>query len=37
VNIDGVINGLIPAVDAMKEAKQGQIAIVSSVAGYGGF
>ena len=36
VNIDGVVNGLIPAVDAMKEAGQGQIAIVSSVAGYGG-
>ncbi len=36
VNIDGVINGLIPSVDAMKEAGQGQIAIVSSVAGYGG-
>lgn len=36
VNIDGVINGLIPAVDAMKEAGQGQIAIVSSVAGYNG-
>ena len=36
VNIDGVINGLIPAVEAMKHAGQGQIAIVSSVAGYGG-
>lgn len=36
VNIDGVMNGLIPAVDAMKEAGQGQVAIVSSVAGYGG-
>jgi len=36
VNIDGVINGIIPAVEAMKEAGQGQIAIVSSVAGYGG-
>lgn len=36
VNIDGVINGLIPTVEAMKEAGQGQIAIVSSVAGYGG-
>lgn len=36
VNIDGVINGIIPAVDAMKEKGQGQIAIVSSVAGYGG-
>ncbi len=36
VNIDGVINGLVPVVDTMKEAGQGQIAIVSSVAGYGG-
>lgn len=36
VNIDGVVNGLIPAVDAMKNAGQGQVAIVSSVAGYGG-
>ena len=36
VNIDGVINGLIPAVEAMKDAGRGQIAIVSSVAGYGG-
>ncbi len=36
VNIDGVINGLIPTVNAMKEAGQGQIAFVSSVAGYGG-
>lgn len=36
VNVDGVLNGLLPAVEAMKEAGQGQIAIVSSVAGYGG-
>ena len=36
VNINGVINGLVPAVEAMKEAGQGQVAIVSSVAGYGG-
>jgi len=36
VNVDGVMNGLIPTVNAMKEAGQGQIAIVSSVAGYGG-
>ena len=36
VNLDGVINGLVPAVDAMKKAGQGQVAIVSSVAGYGG-
>ncbi|MEM7289547.1 MAG: SDR family NAD(P)-dependent oxidoreductase [Pseudomonadota bacterium] len=36
INVNGVINGMIPAVDAMKQAGQGQIAIVSSVAGYGG-
>lgn len=36
VNVNGVLNGLAPAVEAMKEAGQGQVAIVSSVAGYGG-
>lgn len=36
VNVDGVLNGLLPAVDVMKEQGKGQIAIVSSVAGYGG-
>lgn len=36
VNVYGVLNGLIPAINAMKEAGQGQVAIVSSVAGYGG-
>ena len=36
INLDGVINGLVPVVEAMKEAGQGQIAIMSSVAGYGG-
>jgi len=36
VNVNGVLNGLIPAVNTMKETGQGQIAIVSSVAGYGG-
>ena len=36
VNVHGVLNGLIPAVEAFKEAGQGQVAIVSSVAGYGG-
>ncbi|MEM9277192.1 MAG: SDR family NAD(P)-dependent oxidoreductase [Pseudomonadota bacterium] len=36
VNVYGVLNGLIPAVEAMKDAGQGQVAIVSSVAGYGG-
>ena len=36
VNVDGVLNGLLPSIEAMKRAKKGQIAIVSSVAGYGG-
>lgn len=36
INFDGVLNGLIPAVETMKEAGRGQIAIVSSVAGYSG-
>ena len=36
VNVNGVLNGMAPAVEAMKERGQGQIAIVSSVAGYGG-
>ena len=36
VNVHGVLNGFIPAVEAMKNSGGGQIAIVSSVAGYGG-
>ncbi|MEL7428359.1 MAG: SDR family NAD(P)-dependent oxidoreductase [Pseudomonadota bacterium] len=36
VNVNGVLNGMVPAVEAMKEAGKGQIAVVSSVAGYGG-
>jgi len=36
VNLQGVVNCLIPAVRHMKAKGQGQIAIVSSVAGYGG-
>lgn len=36
ININGVINGLVPSVEAMKERGQGQVAVVSSVAGYGG-
>jgi NAD(P)-dependent dehydrogenase (short-subunit alcohol dehydrogenase family) len=36
VNVNGVINGMVPAVEAMKDAGQGQVAVVSSVAGYGG-
>ncbi|MEO0329046.1 MAG: SDR family NAD(P)-dependent oxidoreductase [Pseudomonadota bacterium] len=36
VNLNGVINCMLPAVEAMKSAGQGQISFVSSVAGYGG-
>ena len=36
INFDGVINGLIPALDVMKRAGKGHLALVSSVAGYGG-
>ncbi|RDJ13411.1 SDR family NAD(P)-dependent oxidoreductase [Rhizobium grahamii] len=36
VNLQGVVNCLIPAVRHMKAKGQGQIAIVSSVSGYGG-
>lgn len=36
VNLMGVVNGLVPTVEAMKQAGQGQIVIVSSVAGYSG-
>lgn len=36
VNLNGTLNCLIPASRAMRERRRGQIAIVSSVAGYGG-
>tara|TARA_R110002126_G_scaffold9595_6_gene43200 strand:+ start:1384 stop:2172 length:789 start_codon:yes stop_codon:yes gene_type:complete len=36
VNLTGVVNGLVPVVDAMKNQAKGQIALVSSVTGYGG-
>lgn len=36
VNLSGVVNGLVPAIDKMKARGRGQIAIVSSVTGYGG-
>ncbi|NLS03448.1 SDR family NAD(P)-dependent oxidoreductase [Rhizobium sp. P32RR-XVIII] len=36
VNLSGVVNCLLPAVRHMKAKGQGQIAIVSSAAGYGG-
>lgn len=36
VNLRGVVNCLVPAVRHMKHKGQGQIAIVSSVTGYGG-
>ncbi|EJL54803.1 short-chain dehydrogenase of unknown substrate specificity [Rhizobium sp. CF122] len=36
VNLQGVVNCLVPAVRHMKAKGQGQIAIVASVSGYGG-
>ena len=36
INFFGVLNGFIPALDAMKEAGRGHIAIVASSSGYGG-
>ncbi|MBB4065012.1 SDR family NAD(P)-dependent oxidoreductase [Gellertiella hungarica] len=36
VNLTGVVNCLVPAISAMKTRGRGQIAIVSSVTGYGG-
>lgn len=36
VNLEGVVKGLVPAVEQMKLNKCGHVAIVSSVTGYGG-
>lgn len=36
VNLSGVVKSLVPAIEAMRRASRGQIAIVASVAGYGG-
>lgn len=36
VNLTGVVNGLLPAIEQMKTQGNGQIALVSSVTGYGG-
>ncbi|OCW58882.1 SDR family NAD(P)-dependent oxidoreductase [Hoeflea olei] len=36
VNLSGVVNCLVPAIERMKPRGRGQIAIVSSVTGYGG-
>ncbi|TYC65875.1 SDR family NAD(P)-dependent oxidoreductase [Stappia sp. BW2] len=36
VNLMGTVNVLVPAIAAMKAAGRGQIAVVASVAGYGG-
>lgn len=36
VNLMGTVNCLVPVVNAMSERKRGQIALVSSSAGYGG-
>lgn len=35
-NIDGTVNTVLPAIEAMKPRRRGQIAIVSSLAGYRG-
>lgn len=37
VNIDGVVNTVIPALDPMRKRKHGQIAIMSSLASFRGF
>jgi short-subunit dehydrogenase len=37
VNMDGVINTVLPALGPLRERRRGQIAIVSSLAGYRGF
>jgi NAD(P)-dependent dehydrogenase (short-subunit alcohol dehydrogenase family) len=36
LNVQGVVNSLNPALNAMRARKRGQIAIVGSLAGYGG-
>jgi NAD(P)-dependent dehydrogenase (short-subunit alcohol dehydrogenase family) len=36
INLTGVVNGLVPAVEAMKGQGFGQLALVASSAGYGG-
>lgn len=37
VNIDGVVNTVLPAIEGMVPRRRGQIALVSSLAGYRGF
>ena len=37
INVDGVLNTVLPLVAPMRERRRGQIAIVSSVAGFRGF
>jgi NAD(P)-dependent dehydrogenase (short-subunit alcohol dehydrogenase family) len=36
VNLSGTVNGLVPAIAAMKPRRLGQVAVVSSVTAYGG-
>ncbi len=36
INLAGVINGIIPAIEVMKSQGRGQLALVASSAGYGG-
>lgn len=37
VNVDGVINTVMPAVPAMRARRSGQVAVMSSLAGFAGF
>ncbi|TQV80676.1 SDR family NAD(P)-dependent oxidoreductase [Denitrobaculum tricleocarpae] len=37
VNVDGVFNTILPAVEQMKNRRSGQVAIMSSLAGFRGF
>jgi short-subunit dehydrogenase len=37
VNLDGVLNAALPAIDVMSDRARGQLALMSSLAGYRGF
>lgn len=37
VNVDGVLNTVLPALPAMRARRSGQVAVVSSLAGFAGF
>lgn len=36
INMFGIVYGMVPVVDKMKERRKGQVVLVSSVSGYGG-